>query len=1076
MSIRGFERASAAEVAPAIREWDASQRRVIELADGASAAVIGAPGSGKTSVLIELVAERVLTRGWLPAEVLALTTSRVTATRLRDRIAQRLGVPTNGPLARTVNSLAFEIVGQAAVEAGTDAPTLITGAEQDSDIAHLLQGELDDAANSLVANPDAALDAAHSDDSRTVPAVPARTAWPEPLTPEVRRLRAFRTELRELMARATEYGVSPDDLERLGEGQGRPEWVAASAFIREYDGVMASSRTGQLDSAELVQFATAAVARGVVLPRIDALRLVVVDDLQEATESTLSLLRALAGRGIAVVAFGDPDIAANAFRGGEPDALGRLSSVLGLADASIIYLSTVHRHGDGVRRLTSRVTERIGTAAAGPQRAASAAPGAGGGGSIEPVLRIEAESPARELAAIARVLRERHLVDGIAWHDMVVVVRSGARVPAIARALALADVPTKSSAAGRPLRDDSAARALFTVVDVGIGRTPLTPELAEVLLGGDYGGLDRLALRRLRLALRAEELAGGGGRPSGELLVEALGDASRLVTIDHSVGRAAAKLARILSGVKTQSEAGASIEELLWFVWEQSGLAPDLQQRAFGAGISAAEANRHLDGVVALFTAAKRFVERDPLKSASDFLFQVIDAEVPEDTLSPQSTGDAVLVTTPSGLVGLEFAVVVVAGVQEGGWPNLRIRGSLLHPQELVRVVTGQGAAVIDERKQVLGDELRMFALAVSRARLQVVVSAVANDDEAPSVLFALLPESTPLVRTASLAPLSLRSMTGRLRRELASPSTSAVDRESAAASLARLAHERVPGAAPADWHGLIPVSTTDPLYVDGEIVPVSPSRLERFEESPADWFIENLAGSDPSTAMAVGTILHWAMETATEPSAEALWAAVESRWGELDFEAPWLVDQQRRAARVLVGGIAEYLVDFERDGKTLIAAEGRFGIDLPGVRINGSIDRIERAADGAVIIVDLKTGTPVTSPAKIEAHAQLHAYQLAYAEGVLEALVALADSGAEHRAGGARLLFVKKGKGGKGYQSADQAALTSDQLDAFKKRVIEVAAAMAQSSFPAVAELAAWGTGNSSTLAIHRVRAVSSD
>ena len=139
--------------------------------------------------------------------------------------------------------------------------------------------------------------------------------------------------------------------------------------------------------------------------------------------------------------------------------------------------------------------------------------------------------------------------------------------------------------------------------------------------------------------------------------------------------------------------------------------------------------------------------------------------------------------TTPSGAVGLEVDVVVIAGLQDGVWPNLRLRGSLLHPQELVRAATGQGDIRIDARKEVLDDELRMFALAVSRARRQVILAAVANDDEAVSVLFGLLPPDAQSVRETT--PLSLRALTGRLRRELVGSGPGA---PSAASALARLA------------------------------------------------------------------------------------------------------------------------------------------------------------------------------------------------------------------------------------------------------------------------------------------------
>jgi RecB family exonuclease len=772
------------------------------------------------------------------------------------------------------------------------------------------------------------------------------------------------------------------------------------------------------------------------------------------------------------MAFGDPDVASNAFRGGEPDALGRLGAVIGRPDVARLTLSTSYRQGPELRELTATVTSRIGAAAAGTQRAARA----GGEASAMPIARIEASSPARQWAGIARVLRQAHLERGIAWHDMVVVVRSGAQLPVVARSLALAEVPTRTSAGGRALRDDPAARSLLGLVSVGIGRTPLTAELATALLTGPFGGLDTLGVRRLRLALRAEEVAGGGTRSADELLVDALSAPGRLATIDHRVGRVAERLAETFGLLSSTS---ASIDELLWIAWERSGLATSWREQALGAGITAAEANRNLDGIVALFTAAKRFTERQPNTAAGVFLANVLDAEVAEDTLSPQAADDSVLVTTPAGTVGLEFDTVVVAALQDGVWPNLKLRGSLLAPQELVRVVTGVDSGTVDERRQVLGDELRLFALAVSRARNRLVLSSVVNDDEAASIFVRLLPPTVDLIDTATARPLSLRGMVGRLRRALvagASATRGSADRDTtpadAAASLAALVLEHVPGADPAHWHGLIPPSTTGPLYA-GETIPVSPSSIEKLLDSPLDWFLTRMGGSDSSITANVGTIVHAAMEGAEDPSVESLWLAVEARWSELLFDAPWLAERQRRIARTLIEALSEYLRDFERESKVLVGAESSFRLAVGDAVLNGSIDRVERSADGEVVIVDLKTGRPETSQAVIDAHPQLAAYQLAYAEGVLND--ALEPHG-DHRPAGAKLLFVAGGVRGRKYREGVQRALDPGELVAFRERVREASMLIAAAEFQGKLELGGFGRMDNSRLQLNRVRAVSSD
>ncbi len=1074
--------------APPVRqpvELDPFQRAVIELADDASAAVLGAPGTGKTTTIVELVAERVLTRGWSPDELLVLSSSRAAATRLRDRLALRLERPSTGPLARTVSSLAFEIVGAAARADGAEPPRLVTASELDADIAAILEGH-------VVAG--------------TGP------QWPELLDEGVRRLRGFRTELRDLMARATEYGVDPAALRRLGERTGRPEWVAGADFIDEYLRIVSTSREAQLDPAELARFAVAEIVRGRSGDRVSGLRLVLIDDLHEATESTLAIVRALAGRGVAVIAFGDPDVAANAFRGGEPSALGRLGAELGLPGIPTLVLDVAHRQSIPLRAFTVAITERIGTAAAGAQRRARAGralPSDPVEASPPALARIEAATPARQWAAVARTLREEHLLRGVPWSRMAVVVRGGALAPGVARALALAEVPTRTSGGGVTLRDDTAARALLTVVDVAIGRTPMTPEVAAELLTGPFGGLDPVTLRRLRLALRAEELAGGGTRTTGELLVEALEQPGRLVTIDSRPARAAAGLAETLGLVR---DSDGSIEDLLWIAWDRSGLARPWREQALGSGVTAVEANRLLDGVVALFSAAKRFAERRPDTPPAEFLAEVLDAEVPEDLLSPARSDEAVLVTTPSGTVGLEFDTVVVAALQDGVWPNLRPRGSLLSAQHLVRAIAADGGAdPIDDRKLVLDDELRMFALATSRATERVVLAAVSNDDESPSPFFTLLPSSpehpVPLIDSATVPPLSLRGVTGRLRRTLADPRSPRAEAEAAAASLAELARIGLPGASPSDWHGLVPISTTGVLF-EHETVPVSPSRIERLEESPLDWFLETVAGGDSGVVAGVGTILHWAMETVEDPRVENLWQAVEARWGELVFEAPWLAERQRGLARVFTEALAEYLEDFERAGSRLVAAEGRFTLRYgelpprppdtdaappdteaappdaeagpaepdeprPAIEVRGSIDRVERAADGSVVIVDLKTGRPITSQAAIASHPQLGAYQLAYSAGQFDEAL----DGDPHTPGGAKLLYVREGKDGKRYREGIQATLDSEGLAAVEARILQAATIIAAAEFEGAIELEQFGGfGTTPRLRLHRVRAVSSD
>ncbi|MFZ7088292.1 PD-(D/E)XK nuclease family protein [Curtobacterium sp. RRHDQ10] len=1018
---------------------DAAHRAVLDLPDVGSAAVIGAPGTGKTTVLAQLVAARLGRPGAITPDgfgtVVALTSSRPAATALRDRLAATVDRVVPGALARTVNSLAFEIVTHAASTAGDEPPTLLTGGEQDAILADLLAGD------DLLA------------DDELLGAVGTPT-WPEPISSAVRERAGFRTALRDVMMRASAAGVEPDDMRALATRERRPEWAAIGDLVDEYRAAVTAYRSTSLDAAELVAYATAAVARGELPPSVAALRSIMVDDAQELVEGEIALLGALSRSGVQVVAFGDPDIASSAFRGAEPDVLGRLASRLGLPAVRTIVLETVHRHPVAIRELVTGITARIGTAAAGRQRAATAS---AVGGRPDAVVHVEAPSRSALVTAVARRLREHHLLDGVPWHRMVVVTRSGGAIPELVRSLSVAEVPATAGTAPARVRDDVAARTLIDAAAVALGVRVLDAALATQFVTGPLGGLDTLALRRLRLAMRREELASGGSRSADDLLVEALSGPNRFSTIDAGFARRAGRLADSLERARADAGADASIEELLWGLWERSGLARTWGGQSSAGGVGAAEADRHLDAVVGLFTAAKRFVERTPDAPARVFVDDVLESDLPEDSIGPDRTAGRVRVATPLGTIGVECDVVVVLGLQDGVWPNTRVRGSLLDPDGLVRAARGIAQTPIDERAAVVADELRLFARAVSRATTQVVVGSIANDDESPSPFLRLVPVDPD--RAPSAHPLSLRGMAGSLRRRVVTTG----DHE-AASALARLAAAGVPGASPDEWYGLAEPSTTEPL-VDLDAAPsvpswqaddpdarpvaptvsVAPSRIGTYEECPLHWFVQTFGGGAPSPAMGIGTIVHDVMEHAGDDvDVESLWGGVEARWAELTFESDWIADRERARTRRMIEGLSDYLRTFRSAGKRVLGAESEFVLVTGPARMRGSIDRIELDADGRATVVDLKTGTHMPAQKDMPEHAQLGAYQLALEDGAVTGIAATV-SGAD-----AKLVFVQNGRAGAGYTERVQDAFDGEARAAYRERLHDVARGMGGRTFVA--------------------------
>jgi superfamily I DNA/RNA helicase/RecB family exonuclease len=1039
MAIAGFTAPEPVDIG--CHHPDVDQDRVLNLDARRSAAVLGAPGTGKSSLVVELVAQRVEREGWSPDDIVVLTPNRLAANRLRDAISVRLsqvddnraGVSAaTGPRARTPMSLAFAIAAEQSVVGGLEPARLLTGSEQDSLLRDLLDGEISDADHE----------------------------WPEELHADIRVRRVFRTELRELLGRAQEHGLSPRELADLGTRHGVSAWHAAGGFWQKYLDIVALARPNHFDAAELLSVAAGALSDPEVMPHI---KLVILDDAHEATAGVVRLLRAFAARGVAVILLGDPDISTTTFRGAVPEVLGRAASELGLVadEVATIVLGTVHRHGPKIRSVVSAFTT-MGSALAVGQRAAVASVTPEPLGQDE-VLWVCRDTRTNEIGAVARVLREQHLLQGVPWNKMAVIVRNSSLVATYARALARLDVPTRSLVSETPLQQHSVTRDMMTVIKMALGRVTIGRDNAADILVSPFGGLSVLELRRLRLAFRHERLAGGEHVIGGDVIPDALRDPAMLSQFDFAPARRAARFAETLRIVADQADSGSTIEELLWTVWSRSGLAASWREDALTTGVAADEANRNLDAVIALFTSARRFVERAPDAPAEQFITEFERADVPEDSLARQAEANSVLVTTPSGVIGAQFDVVAVSGVQENVWPNLRPRGTLLFPQRLVREMRGQQTDTLDTRRDVSDDELRMFVMAASRARNVLVVSSFESDDELPSSYFtraASRATPVPIADDGIEHRLSLRGLVGRLRGELVTGGSRADD---AARALARLADEGVAGAHPDFWLGLREWSTTQPLVDldsddESERVRLSPSKLESWENDQLVWFIDSIVTGEKTTASGLGTLLHTALEevaptgVVTGPvSSEDLMSVVTERWSELatSFEATWQSDVEMKKARTLAEAIAQYLTDFDASGARLLRSEGGFTIALDDqgenpvrVSVTGKIDRIEEQADGSVVIVDLKTGKSNVAVKDLPQHGQLTCYQLAIHVGPVEGVPADAASG------GAKLIFAADATAKRLYTARSQEAGTEEFFEAAIARIHDAARGMAGSTF----------------------------
>nr|WP_210768093.1 ATP-dependent DNA helicase [Cellulomonas humilata] len=958
--------------------------------------VLGAPGTGKTTVALEAVVAAV-EAGMSPEDVLILSSGRRAAADLRDRLSARLRRTSGRPLVQTAAAAAFSVLRARASLLGEPPPTLVSGAEQDLLIGDLLAGHAA---------------------GEGVP-----LAWPPEVRPDVLGLRPFRDELRDLLMRAAERSLTPVDLAALADAHGRPAWASAARLYEEYLDVV-QLRTGtpdlgaRLDPAVVVDEAAQALLTwedevpGAVRPRW---RLVVVDDHQESTSATARLLRVLADDGARVLLLADPDAAVQTFRGATPSLVGRAGldgPGPGELGARTVVLRTAWRHDPQLRDVVGRIAERVG--AVGGVQHRRAVPARPGGGEVRVAVL---PSTAQEAAFVAHALRSAHVERGVPWGEMAVVARSGAQVTALRRALAGAAVPVSVLGSDVPLREEPAARPLLDAMRVCVGAAVLDATTAARLACSPLGGLDTVGLRRVRRALRTHELAQGGGRTSDALLVEALSSVDGAASLPTAV-RPIARLARVLTEGRRAAELpAADAQTVLWALWRAAEQAEPWRRSALAGGAAGERADRDLDAVLALFRAAETFVDRMPRSSPAAFVDWLQAQDLPSDSLAARARRASVQVLTPAGAAGREWDVVVVAGVQEGSWPDLRLRDSLLGAQALVDLVAGRAVPGTSDdaeaagaaRDAVLADELRSFVVACSRARRSLLVTAVDDADHQPSPFVELVDPSDDegdARRTSVPSPLDLRGLVAQLRAHLEQAALDGVEPDPVAArTLARLATADVTGADPDQWYGLAEPSSEAPLWEADERVPVSPSKVETAQRCALRWALEAAGGtSSASGGQSLGTLLHAIAQEHPRGTEQELSAALDRRWGELGLGAGWPALATRRKADAMVHRLAVYL----RTAGEPLLVEGSFAVDTERASLRGSADRIELVQDDAagpvVRVVDLKTGASPPSVSKATENPQLGAYQLAVDAGAFDGLPEGATSG------GAQLVFLGTG------------------------------------------------------------------
>ena len=922
---------------------------------GSPLVIQGGPGTGKTTILIEAALVRIA-EGQNPDSILLLTYGRERASELRDAIALRTTKTMFEPLARTFHSLAFSILKMKA-DTSDPEPILLSGPEQESYIKELLTGDIED----------------------------GYKEWPEDLHAALT-TNGFARELRDLILRASERGISPTQLEKLGIAEGEKYWFAAAKFWQRYLNSMVMREIGasdakmRIDPSELVSRATLHLHNNPdVLAKLRTrFSTIMVDEFQESDPAQRALLAVLVGADVIICA--DADSAVGRFRGADPDGL---SAALDPYRAREIVLTTVYRSGSAVFEVGHSYVQGFKGSPITRKRSC----GTENAGVVE-VHRLR--SGAEEAAFIAHQFRSAHLREGISYSDMAVILRSpGLTASALRRAFSYVGIPVASQL--QALAGNPAIAPFLLLARVAIKAQPLNLDTAERLLMSEFGGADSISLRRIRRAMITAR-ADGDDRSGTQLLLDAINEGEVFVEGADCLVRVHELLEKARAVARNKK---ATADELLWAIWSNAvasdgqKLADAWRTQSLRPGVRGAAADRDLDAMMQLFESAARYSERFPLSGPAAFIAEIATEDIAGDVITAKGVRpDFVEILTVHSAKGREWDVVAVAGLQEGTWPNLKQRSSLLGAERLVERQRNpdipRDQLDVIAANGLMQDEERLFHVAITRAKGSLFITAVQRDDEEPSQFFEAIEvmvnksDADEPVLSDVPRPITAPALVAELRSQLHGAKA-----QDAGAILKALSENGIYLADTQSWIGSVPLSSDLPVIDAEKEVVVSPSGAESFVECGVKWFLQNNGGSDgDSTAQVLGSAIHaFAAKMVQEPgtSKEDLIANLESSWKLIDPDSGWVSASHLESAVTMLEKFVAY---HSKTTRTVVDAEMRFDISLGRARIKGSVDRLEVEADGRLFIIDFKTGSSAISVKDAKENLQLASYQVGIAEG----------------------------------------------------------------------------------------------
>lgn len=982
------------------RDWDASQREALETyRDSESISILGGSGTGKTA-LLEEIAAREIAAG---STVAFLVHDRRAAHDSLLRLTRACGALSSDVSVRSLSAFCYAIVQEFAEQTGRVRPELISGAEQDARLRDIITS--------------------------------GSVSFPDYFDQDVLNLSSFRNELRNLITRAGELGLNPEELGKLGESYSQPLWLATAevwSMYRERLAVEEASapsarpplRSAQrLDHSQLISAAVdmlkhwsdeASASNISIKPiRLPQWDYVFIDELHNAPRSILELITQLRRSGTRIICAGNPDSSVQGFRGAifslpldicAPPPVG--------IQARPHVLVQRHRSGEKIARAMADIAARIRQPSLVKEFRQLRTPNPG---SIDDTICGKSfANETEEAAGIASILRQWHLRDGVSYSDMAVLTRSRSAHEEIRRELRRRNVPVAAIGSQRPLAQHSAVAGLIGLIELALTTEKSAygdmaykaGKVRDVLLSPLFT-LSPFEVDMLAQRLCGYERMRGGQSNKNDILA--------LLADDSFAGESgidiADKFHSILSSI-ARSDKANNAEEVLWCAWSSCDVTEKWYNYALGDSEYSELANENLDAIIQLFYFVQREAERTPGISIAQVIERLKSQELPQDSLvGGAKREDSITLITPASAQGREFSHLVIAHLNEGVWPNLTVRDSLVRTGELSDIVLGRYLPELSpaqrfhaQMSDVLDDELRQLYAGIGRACHSLVLTCVSNSQSRPSRFFDVLGfvkeqdsagmqghetdsslDSELLILeqcSGGDSRFDMTGLVGQLRRYSHGEGHAA---QRARQMLRELADKGVMQAEPAQWFDVY-----EPTSCEGRAEPisVSPSAVEATLECPLRGIMQRLGFEDKSDMRKadIGTLIH---EIAAEykdggeklSEDELCQQMLESFQGKFTAEFGEEIDMWEEKEKenyvVAIERLAHFLYERAQSGEyENVKAEYRFAFEEAGGNVRGSIDRLEIGKD-ASYIYDYKTGA-VLSQVKAATNAQLQIYQLA--------------------------------------------------------------------------------------------------